>query len=434
MLFGMLKVALVGRPNVGKSALFNRIAKRRISIVDEMEGVTRDRLYAKSDLFGTDFEIIDTGGLGNDEIEHIRDQTMLAIEEADRLIMVVDGQVGLTVGDEEVAKLLLRQGKKVVLAVNKVDSREQETMMHSFYSLGIEEMFAVSASHGYQIAELLQGAIDGYEGGTEEEDERIKVAIIGRPNVGKSTFINYLMGEERCLVSPIAGTTRDHVDIPFEVAGQPYLLIDTAGIRRKTKEKNVVEKFAAIRTERSIERADVCVMMLDSQDGLTHQEKRILTSLEEKGKGVVLLFNKWDLVKGFRMEHCQQALEMEASFLKYCPTLFASALTGKNLDNLFPAIQEVYHASHQRIATGPLNRIIEEAMLKVHPPMIKGKRLRIYYLAQIKTAPPRFVFFLNNPDLLSTSYQKYLVNALRKSYPFPGCPLHIHTRRKARVS
>lgn len=426
----LLKLALVGRPNVGKSALFNRICKKKIAIVDEMEGVTRDRLYAEGDFFGRPFEVIDTGGIdARSKIifqEEVRRQTEIAIEEADTIVMVVDARVGITLLDEEVAKILLKTGKPVTLAVNKIDDLEHLDLMHQFYSLGITKIVAVSASQGFQIAELLEKAFYGMqfpEVSIEKDSSKIHVAIVGRPNVGKSTLLNFLLKEDRSVVSPLAGTTRDSIDVDIEVDGISYTLIDTAGIRRKRAEHEAVDKFAAIRTERAIERADVCIMMLDAQEGITTQEKRIAKHIEEHGKGCILLFNKWDLVKGFRMEHCLQGAQQMASFLTHCPTLFVSANSGKNLQELFKHIKEVHTQFNRRITTGQLNKFMERTVQKYHPPMIQGKRLRIYYLAQVDICPPRFVLFVNDPERMCETYKKYLINQFRETYQFTGVPL-----------
>ncbi|MES2345617.1 MAG: ribosome biogenesis GTPase Der [Chlamydiota bacterium] len=431
----ILKLALVGRPNVGKSALFNRICKKKIAIVDEMEGVTRDRLYADADFFGRPFEIIDTGGIDSHSgipfQEEVRRQTEIAIVEADVIVMVVDARVGITTLDEEVAKLLLRTGKPISLAVNKVDDFEHMHLLHQFYSLGISKLVAVSAVQGFQMAELLETAFKDVAFPKESQQagpKRINVAIVGRPNVGKSTLLNFLLQEDRSVVSPVAGTTRDSIDVDVEVDGTAFTLIDTAGIRRKASEHDVIDKFAAIRTERAIERADVCVMMLDAQEGITSQEKRIARHIEEHGKGCILLFNKWDLVKGFRMEHCLQGVQHMASFLTHCPTLFVSAQTGRNLEGLFKHIQEVHVQHNRRITTGQLNRFMERTLQKYHPPMIQGKRLKIFYLAQVDTCPPRFVFFVNDPDRMCESYKKYIINQFREMYQFTGVPLIFSLR------
>lgn len=431
------KLAIVGRPNVGKSALFNRLCRARISIVDEAEGITRDRLYAKADYFGRPFEVIDTGGIDpKSEVpfnEAIRRQAEVAIEEADALILVVDGKVGLTELDRIVGQILKKKGKPVTVAVNKLDDVDQMDLVHDFHSLGFGEMVGVSAAHGLHVAELLEAAFRDTKWTDEEEEESsaIKVAVVGRPNVGKSTLVNHLLDEERCLVSPIAGTTRDSIDIDIEVDGVEYRLIDTAGIRRKKAEHEVVDKFAAIRTERAIDRCDVCLLMLDANEGMTHQEKRIARDIEEKGKGCILLFNKWDLVKGFRMEHCLKAVRDQVSFLNHCPALFTSAKSGRNLEKIYKEIQEVHKEAHHRISTGELNRYLEQAILRNHPPMLTGKRLRIYYVAQVGVAPPRFVMFVNRPDLMVDSYKKYLINTFRKHFAFTGVPLEFSLRGKA---
>jgi GTPase len=429
------KIALVGRPNVGKSALFNRICKKKISIVDDVEGITRDRLYFKTDFFGKLIEVIDTGGIGPvSELpfqEEVTRQTEIAIEEADSLVMVVDGSIGVTSLDEHVARLLLRQQKPLCLAINKMDDFARKDQIHEFYSLGIANMVAVSAEQGFQIAELLEGALEGIDVLEEEEETpSIKVAIVGRPNVGKSTLINYLLQEQRSVVSPIAGTTRDSIDATIEVEGKRFTFIDTAGIRRKKAEHEVVDKFAAIRTERAIERADVCLFMLDADEGMTAQDKRIAADIESQGKGCILLFNKWDLVKGYRMEHCLKSFQYDVPFLGHCPTLFISAHTGRNIGNLFTKINEVVEQLDRRITTGQLNKFLEKAMQKAHPPMIQGKRLRIYYMAQVDVHPPRFVMFVNIPDLMLESYQQYLINQFREVYGFAGAPLFFSLKGK----
>lgn len=430
------KLAIVGRPNVGKSALFNRICKKKIAIVDEAEGVTRDRLYQHTDFFGFQFEVIDTGGMDSrskaDFNEHIKRQAEIAIEEADSIVMVVDGHIGLTQLDKEIATILLRTKKPLCLAVNKIDNLNQESLIYDFQSLGIKEMIPVSAVQGLHIAELLEIAFKDFprDQKIEEADAGIKVAIVGRPNVGKSSLINFLLNEDRCIVSPIPGTTRDSIDISFTYEDQFYTLIDTAGIRRKKSENEVVDKFAAIRTERAIERADVCLLMLDAQQGLTAQEKKIANQIEEAGKGCILLFNKWDLVKGFRMEHCMQSIEEDASFLKHCPKIFMSAKTGRNIDKIFESITTVYKAWLQRITTHQLNKFIGLALQKNHPPMITGKRLRIYYMAQVEVQPPRFVVFVNYPNLMTDTYKKYLYNQFRDTYGFEGVPILLHLKGK----
>ncbi|MCP5469547.1 MAG: ribosome biogenesis GTPase Der [Chlamydiales bacterium] len=434
------KLAIVGRPNVGKSALFNRICKRRISIVDEQEGVTRDRIYAKAEIFGYPFEVIDAGGIDPRSPDAFKQeivrQAKVAIAEADSLVMVVDARCGVLDLDREVAAELLKTDKPVTLAVNKIDNADQEALLHDFYSLGITNIFAVSASHGTGIAELLECAWEKFSGETLEAEpsKTIKVCLAGRTNVGKSTLLNSLLDENRSLVSPVAGTTRDSLDVPFTVAGKEYLLIDTAGVRRKKSEKDVVEKFAAIRTQEAIERSHICLLMVDAQTGMSTQDKRIARDVEKAGKGCIILLNKWDLVKGFRMEACLKGIRMESPFLSHCPVLFISAKSGRNLDLIFPEVEKVYTALTQRLSTHQLNTFVEKALQLNHPPMINGKRLRVYYLTQVTQAPPRFVLFVNNADLMTPTYKKYLVNQFRVHYNFLGTPLQLNLKGKKKVN
>lgn len=433
------KLAIVGRPNVGKSALFNRISKKKIAIVDEAEGVTRDRLYADADIFGLQFQVIDTGGINarskalfNQEVKR---QAEIAIEEADAIIMVVDSRIGITTLDTEIAQVLLRTKKPICLAVNKIDDPSKQHLTYQFAQLGIGNMVPVSASQNWQIAELLEAAFRNFPREQLEQaiDPSIQLCIVGRPNVGKSSLVNYVLDEERCIVSPIPGTTRDSIDIPFQHDGQAYNLIDTAGIRRKHAEHEVVDKFATIRTERAIERADVCLLMLDAQQGMTVQEKKIANMIEEAGKGCILLFNKWDLVKGFRMEHCLKGVEEEVPFLKHCPKLFISAKTGRNVEKIFPQVKEVYEDSKKRITTHQLNKFVTASLQKNHPPMIQGKRLRIYYMAQVAVQPPKFIFFVNYPNLMTDTYKKYLYNQFRETYGFIGVPILMHLKGKEKI-
>ena len=431
------KLAIVGRPNVGKSALFNRICKKKIAIVDEAEGITRDRLYAESDLFGFNFQVIDTGGINLrskvDFNEEIKQQAEIAIEEADTIIQVVDAHIGVTDLDKEVAKILLQTKKPVCLAVNKIDNMSQTTLLHQFYSLGISPLIPVSAAQGWHIAELLEAAFKDIPSATAVEEETplgIKVAIVGRPNVGKSSLVNFVLDEERCIVSPIPGTTRDSIDIAFTHEDKLYTFIDTAGIRRKGAEHEVVDKFAAIRTEKAIERADLCILMLDVQEGMTAQDKKIANRIEEAGKGCIILFNKWDLIKGFRMEHILKTVEEEVPFLKHCPKIFTSAISGRNVEKIFPLIEEVHQNSLKRITTHQLNKVIAAALQRNHPPMIMGKRLRIYYMAQVDVQPPKFILFVNYPNLMLDSYKKYLYNQFRETYAFTGVPIRMYLKGK----
>lgn len=435
------KIAIVGRPNVGKSALFNRICKSRIAIVDEAEGVTRDRIYGEAECFGRPIEVIDTGGINpkspalfNDLIKR---QAEIAIEEADGIIMVVDSKTGITDLDCAVARILLRTKKPLCLAVNKIDSLENEHLLHEFYPLGIEKMVGVSAAQNWQIAELLEEIVSAFPNTEDQEEEvlpGIRVSIVGRANVGKSSLINFLLDEERCIVSPIPGTTRDSVNVAVEREGHTYTFIDTAGIRRKGAEHDAVDKFARVRTMKAIDNSDICLLMIDSQRGLTAQEKRIAKMIEDEGKGCILLFNKWDLVKGFRMEHCIKNVEDEVPFLKHCPKVMISAKTGRNIEKIFALINECSDASKERLSTPKLNKFIEEAIQRNHPPMLKGKRLRIYYMAQVGIQPPRFLMFVNSPTLMADSFEKYLYNQFRETFKFTGVPLVFHLRGKPKKS
>lgn len=435
-MYRLPKIAIVGRPNVGKSALFNSICKKRVAIVDEAEGVTRDRIYQKSDFFGRPFEVIDTGGIDRHSKaefnEHIKRQAEIAIEEADSLILVVDGQVGITLLDEELAKILHRTKKPVCLAVNKVDSHKKEDLIYPFMQLGFTHIIAVSATQNWHIAELIETALaplPNQEQPTETK-KTLRLAIVGRPNVGKSSLVNYLLNEERCVVSPIPGTTRDSIDVSFNFEGHSFTIVDTAGIRKKKSEGEAVDKFAAIRTKNAIEDADICLLVLDAQEGMTSEDKKIAREIEDQGKGCILLFNKWDLVKGFRMEHCMKGIDEEVPFLLHCPKIFISALTGRNVDKIFPEALQVEDAFNLRITTGQLNKFLSLTMQKYHPPMIKGKRLRIYYMAQIDTKPPTFILFINYPHLMLDTYKKYLINRFRETYNFKGVPLEFRLKGK----
>lgn len=431
------KVALVGRPNVGKSALFNRILKKRVSIVDEMEGVTRDRLYAEADFEGKPFILVDTAGIqlhDEDPLNlEILEQSRRAIAEASACIFVVDARVGLTELDREVAKLLLKSGKPVSLAVNKVDDEHLEHLVFPFYKLGFKEVFGVSASHGRLLYELLESVFSRVsldELPCENPEKNPVLSIIGRTNVGKSTLINALSHSQRCVVSPEQATTRDAIELELEHEGKKYLLIDTAGIRRKQKEKEVVEKFASIRTFDAIERSDICLFLIDAQEGMTAQEKKLLSEIYNQGKSCIVLVNKWDLVKGFRMEHVRSALIAESPFLSIYPILFISALTKRNLDEIYPLVEKVFINRTQRFGTSQINRFFEQAIYQNPPPMVKGRRLRVYYATQIKSAPPSFLLFVNKQALLTPTYKRYLMNQMRKEFDCFGSPLQFFLKSK----
>jgi len=430
------KVAIVGRPNVGKSQLFNAIVKKRISIVDEDEGTTRDRIYARAEFFGYPFELIDTGGIDMrskaDFVKEIKQQAEIAIQEADSIIMVVDGRVELQLLDQEVAQMLHQSKKPITLAVNKLDNDTSEKMIAPFRALGFTNIVPTSAIHTLHMAELLESALETFDKADIPKDPPglFKIAIVGRPNVGKSHLLNTLLGHERSVVSPIAGTTRDAIDTTVKFKDQEYLFIDTAGIRRTAKEKEVVEKFASIRTQEALERCDLALMVIDAGMGLTQEEKKIIHQIEEAGKACILLINKWDLAKGFRMEHAFQALDMQVPFLEHVPKLIISAKTGRNVEKIFPSIAYIRAAYEKRITTGTLNKCLVTAMQLYHPPFIGGKRLRVYYLAQIDTRPPRFVLFVNSPLLMDHGYKKYLINQIRKEFDFNGVPLVLELRGK----
>lgn len=435
------KIALVGRPNVGKSALFNRILKKRVAIVDEMEGVTRDRLYAESDFEGNPFILVDTAGMQlHDEDplnQEILEQSRLAISEASACIFVVDGRVGLTDLEREIAHLLLKSGKPVSVAVNKIDDEHLEPHIHEFHQLGFADLFGVSAVHGRMLYELLESVFRKIPLNSEIEEienKRPTLCIIGRTNVGKSTLINTLTQMKRCVVSPEQATTRDAIEIDLEHEGKSYLLIDTAGIRRKQKEKQVVEKFASIRTFEAIDRSDICLFVIDAQEGMTAQEKKLLSEIYKQGKSCILLVNKWDLAQGYRMEHAKAALIQECPFLSIYPILFISALTQRNVLNIYPTVEKVFINRTQRFETGQLNRFLEKALHQTPPPMVKGKRLRIYYGTQIKSAPPSFLFFVNRQSLLTTTYKRYLINQMRKEFDCFGSPLQFFLKSKGTKS
>ncbi|CRX39173.1 ribosome biogenesis GTPase Der [Estrella lausannensis] len=367
--------------------------------------------------------------------EEVKRQAKAAIVEADSLIMVVDGKIGATELDLELADLLLQTGKPVCLAVNKVDDPSQTFMLGDFYKLGISKVVAVSAAQNWQIAELLEAALAELPEEKAEECAEVnkptlpvEIAIVGRPNVGKSSLINKIIKEDRMIVSPIPGTTRDSIDIPVVRNGREYLFIDTAGIRKKNKEHEVVDKFAFIRTKESIDRCSLALLLIDATEGMTFQEKRIANMIEEAGKGCIILINKWDLVKEVRMEHFRRNLEELVPFLRHCPMLFISAKSGRNLEQIFPLIEQVATQLNERISTHRLNTFLQKAMQLNHPPLITGKRLRIYYLTQVETAPPRFVLFVNYADLLTQSYKKYIFNQFRKEFGFQGVPLIIHIK------
>ena len=432
-------VAIVGRPNVGKSMLFNRLVGKRLSIVEDTPGVTRDRLYAECEWCGRTFDMVDTGGIepstDSEILQFMREQAQIAIDAADVIVLVTDIRTGVTAADKDVANMLLRSRKPVVLAVNKADSTgPEDPAVYEFYELGLGDPIAVSAVHGHGTGELLDACLAHLPPQTdeEEEDDRIKVAVIGKPNVGKSSLINCILGEKRVIVSNVAGTTRDAVDTPFENDKGKYVFIDTAGIRRKTKVDERVEKFSGMRAQLAIERADVCVIMIDAREGVTEQDTKIAGLAHEAGKASIVVVNKWDLVEKETgtMEKMRKDVMRDLSFMSYAPILFISALTGQRTERLFELINFVNDQSNMRISTGMLNDVLADAQARVQPPTDKGRRLKIYYMTQTGIKPPNFVIFCNSRELFHFSYQRYLENQIRSVFGLEGTPVRIVIRQK----
>ncbi len=432
-------VAIVGRPNVGKSMLFNRLVGQRLSIVEDTPGVTRDRLYAECEWCGRKFDMVDTGGIepstDSEILMFMREQAQIAIDSATVIVLVTDIRTGVTAADKDVANMLLRSRKPVVLAVNKADSTgAEDPAIYEFYSLGLGDPIAVSAVHGHGTGDLLDACLAHFPEAGEEEEESdcIKVAVIGKPNVGKSSLINYILGEKRLIVSNIAGTTRDAVDTVFENKYGRYMFIDTAGIRRKSKVEERVEKFSVMRSQMAIERADVCLIMIDARDGVTEQDTKIAGLAHEAGKASIIVVNKWDLVdkETGTMEKMRKDIMRDLSFMSYAPILFISALTGQRTDRIFELINFVNDQSNMRITTGMLNNVLSDAQARVQPPTDKGRRLKIYYMTQTGIKPPNFVIFCNSRELFHFSYQRYLENQIRSVFGLEGTPIRIVIRQK----
>ncbi|HOD93255.1 MAG TPA: ribosome biogenesis GTPase Der [Clostridia bacterium] len=434
-------VAIVGRPNVGKSAFFNYLAGRRISIVEDTPGVTRDRIYAKCDWRNREFMLIDTGGIEtsiSDEIyKHMQRQAEVAIDTADVIIFMTDVKSGLTAGDREVAALLHKSGKPVVIAVNKVDTPgDPPAEIYEFYNLGLAEIFPVSALHGLGIGELLDYVFEHLpdENAVIEEHDSIHVAIIGKPNSGKSSLLNRIVGEERAIVSPIAGTTRDALDSLVIKEEKKYTFIDTAGIRKSSKIFSDIEKYSIIRAWSAVERADVCILMIDSIEGITEQDSKIAGYAHEQGKAVIVALNKWDLVEkdNKTFPTYVNSIRSELPFMQYAPVIAISSLTGKRVENLFPLIDRVYENTNRRIPTGVLNDVLNEAVAMVQPPSDKGRLLRIYYMTQASSQPPTFVMFVNDKELMHFSYERYITNTLRETFDFEGTPIRFIVRERGK--
>lgn len=432
-------IAIVGRPNVGKSMLFNRIVGKRLSIVEDTPGVTRDRLYASGDWSGRVFDIVDTGGIepttDNEILMFMREQALLAIDTADVIVFVGDITTGVTAADHEVANMLLRSRKPVVLAVNKCDSiGHVNPDIYEFYSLGLGDPISVSAVHGHGTGDVLDECIKYFppEDGADEDDDTIKVAIIGKPNVGKSSLTNKILGEKRVIVSNMAGTTRDAVDSRFENEYGKYLFIDTAGIRRKSKVDDRIEKFSVMRAQMAIDRADVCIIMIDAREGVTEQDTKVAGMAHEAGKACIIVVNKWDLIEkdGKTMDKMRADVQRDLSYMTYAPILFISALTGQRVERLFELINYVNEQSAMRITTGMLNNVLADATARVQPPTDKGRRLKIYYMTQTGIKPPTFVAFCNNAELFHFSYQRYLENQIRNIFGLEGTPVRMIVRQR----
>lgn len=432
-------IAIVGRPNVGKSTIFNRVIGDRLAIVEDKPGVTRDRIYGTGEWNGKSFSIVDTGGIeldGEDEImKSVRMQAELAVEEADVIIFMVDAKTGLTLADEEVAQMLFRSRKPVVVAVNKVDNHGRMEDIYEFFGLGFGSPIAISGSHGTGIGDLLDEAVsklpeleeDGYD------EDVIKVALIGRPNVGKSSLVNALLGEERVIVSDVAGTTRDAIDTPFEKDGQRYMLIDTAGMRKRGKVYESTEKYSVMRSLKAIERADVVLILINAEEGIIEQDKHIAGYAHEAGKASVFVVNKWDAVDkdDKTMQLFSQNIRDHFLFMTYAPIVFLSALTKSRLHKLLPVINHVSEQHALRIQTHLLNDVISDAVAINPPPTDKGRRLRINYVTQVAVRPPTIVIFVNAPEIMHFSYERYLENKIRAAFNFEGTPVRLFTRRKS---
>ncbi|MCD7749224.1 MAG: ribosome biogenesis GTPase Der [Oscillospiraceae bacterium] len=432
-------VAIVGRPNVGKSHLFNRLAGRRLSIVEDTPGVTRDRLYAPCEWAGRSFDIVDTGGIepntSNEILLFMREQAMLAIDAADVIVLVTEIGTGITAADQDVANMLQRSGKPVVLAVNKMDATgPNDPAFYEFYNLGLGDPIPVSAVHGHGTGDLLDACVAHFPPPEEEEDDPdvVRVAVIGKPNVGKSSLINRLLGENRVIVADMPGTTRDAVDTPLENQYGSYLFIDTAGIRRKSKVNDRVEKFSVMRAQLAIERSDVCLIMLDAREGVTEQDTKIAGLAHEAGKASIIVVNKWDLVEKETntMERMRQAVKRDLSFMDYAPVLFISCLTGQRTGRIFEMINNVNEQASMRISTGTLNNVLADAQARQQPPTDKGRRLKVYYMTQTGVKPPHFVIFCNSRELFHFSYQRYIENRIRAAFGLEGTPVKLTIRQK----
>ena len=432
-------VAIVGRPNVGKSTFFNYIVGQRISIVEDTPGVTRDRVYAESNWRGRDFTVIDTAGIeeltGDTIVNQMREQVDIAISVADVIIFLTDIKQGITAADEEIATLLKKSKKPIVLVCNKADNFGKDPMeLYEFYNLGIGTPLPLSAANAIGVGDVLDAIYEKFPDENEEDSdsEVIKVAIIGKPNAGKSSLVNRILGENRVIVSDVAGTTRDAIDSDFENEYGKYVFIDTAGIRRKSKVKENIEKYSVMRSNLAIERADVCIMMIDATEGVSEQDSKILGEAHEAGKGIIIAVNKWDEIEkdNYTLEKFKKDVYNEFPFATYAPIIFISAKTGQRVNKLFEMINNVANQNALRVSTAVLNQVINEAIAVVQPPSDKGKRLKIFYGTQASTKPPTFVIFVNKKELFHFSYERYLVNCIRNNFGLEGTPVRIIVREK----
>ena len=433
-------IAIVGRPNVGKSMMFNKLVGQRLSIVEDTPGVTRDRLYAEAEWRNRKFDLVDTGGIepsaDSQILAFMRQQAEIAIQHATVILFVCDIKTGLTASDQEVANMLLRSQKPVVLAVNKMDQVGiTNPDIYEFYNLGLGDPIAVSAVHGHGTGDLLVACMEYFppEDEEEEEDDVIKVAVIGKPNVGKSSLVNRILGEQRVIVSDMAGTTRDAVDSYFENQKGKYLFIDTAGMRKKSTVDDRIEKFSVLRATMAIERADVCLILVDANEGVTEQDTKVAGLAHEAGKACIIVVNKWDAIEkdDKTMDHMRQDIRRDLSYMTYAPIVFISALTGQRVDRLFDLINYVNDQASLRITTGMLNTVLADATARVQPPTDKGRRLKIYYMTQIGIKPPHFVCFCNDAKLFHFSYQRYLENQIRSTFGLEGTPVRLTIRQKS---
>ena len=429
-------VAIVGRPNVGKSTIFNRMIGERLSIVEDTPGVTRDRIYGKCTWLTKEFRCIDTGGIQIDDQpfqNEIQMQVEIALDEADCVVFVTSAKEGVTSDDEYIARMLRKSKKPVILAVNKVDDSHMISNIYEFYQLGLGDPLAVSGSHGIGMGDLLDAVVSNFNKPKKDEyDGMIRFAVIGRPNVGKSSLVNALLNQERVIVSDVEGTTRDAIDTPFTRDGKEYVVIDTAGIRKKGKIYENIEKYSILRAMSAIERSDVVLFVLDGEKGIRDQDKHVAGYAHEAGKAIVIVYNKWDTVEkdDKTMHKIEKEIREQFLYLSYAPIVFVSAKTKQKVQNLFPAIEEVYQYSQLRIATNVLNEVIADAQITTPPPTHNGKRLRINYASQVAVTPPTFVLFVNDVELLHFSYQRYLENKLREAFGFNGNPIRILARQK----